>query len=436
MKSFLRLAFLFTFTSLSSILKSQGVEPDSQYRLVPIPTLECSNLVGKPLATVGDVIVFKDDRNDPKKVHDINGKAITFGMFSVNVKTGKFMFVDNINDLGYLVFQSKRTRNSNVFYMISFSNTKIYKVTFGQDTIIANVIYVTNGSARINYVTEYLDDLVIGEVYHGITILNPDYTLKKFIKYSVEYSSLAKYGELIVFGGYSFGVIFSANVQTGEIIDIRGNTGTINGAYVTVIDSQLYADVDGELYKKNKVGEDWTKIVSAINPQTLKYNAILGEYTLRTKVGEDYIFRNDSLVNIPVSPYENLIYLDSYTHTLYKKYGNIGHSAWYIFPLKGKIYGVGDGMVGTVEKVLIPGEDTLEVNIPYLRRHLQISPNPARDKVFISGLQKETSVKIYNLMGQIGLNQWSKGVIDISELEQGIYVVEVEGFQPKKIIIQ
>lgn len=435
----IRLTLVFLILVFSS-LTSKGQEgeivtPDSQYRLVPLPTLQYSNFVGKPIATIGDVIVFKDDRQDPKKVHDINGKSITFGIFGVNTKTGKFLFVDGLNDLGYLVYQSNRKHNSNEFYMVSTNQTKLYKVIVSQDTITTETIYNNLGTGLITAFTEYLNELIIAESGRGIKILNSDNSLKKFIPYSVEYSSLAQYGDLIIFGGYSHGVIFSVNIETGEIQDIRSNTGTINGAFVTTINNQLYADVDGEIYKKNTNDNDWTKIVSGINPQTLKYNAILGEYTLRTKVGEDYIFRNDSLISIPVNPHDNIIYLENYTEIIYQKYGrNIGHSSWYVFPLNGKLYGIGDGMVGTIQRVLMPGEDTTSTGFSKIQLpKLTVYPNPAINILNISNLEKDNvEVSITNSIGKVVLLVKTKDSIDISLIPSGLYFVNIEGFSPSK----
>ena len=426
------LLFMCSFTSKGQ--KGEIVAPDSQYRLVPLPTLQYSNFIGEPIATVGDVIVLKDDRNDPKKIHDINGKVITFGIFGVNTKNGKFLFVDGLNDLGYLVYQSNRKHNSNEFYMISTNQTKLYKVIVSQDTITTETIYNNLGTGLITAFTEYLSELIIAESGRGIKILNSDNSLKKFIPYSVEYSSLAQYGDLIIFGGYSHGVIFSVNIETGEIQDIRSNTGTINGAFVTTINNQLYADVDGEIYKKNTNDNDWTKIVSEINPQTLRYNAIIGEYTIRTKTGEDYIFRNDSLISIPKSSYENIQYSDDYTHTLYKRYGSaMNFNAWYVLPLNGKLYGVGDGMVGTVQKVAMPGEDTTTGFKKIQLSRLTIYPNPTVDILNISNLEKDTDVSIINKVGEIVLLKKTTGSVDISTLTPGLYFLIIDGYQVVKI---
>lgn len=419
-----------SFTSKGQ--KGEIVAPDSQYRLVPLPTLQYSNFIGEPIATVGDVIVFKDSRTNPKKVYDINGTPINFAIFGVNTRTGKFILVDqSIQDLGYAVMQSEHA-GGNVFFVISYDKTKIYKVIVSQDSISAEMIY-QNPSQSITAVTEYLNELVISQSRYGITILRSDNSIRKTILYSTEYSSVTQYGDLIVFGGYSFGIISTLNIETGEIQDIRYNTSTINATFVKTINNQLYADVDGEINKYN--GKDsWSKIVSDINPKTLRYNAILGEYTLRTKAGEDYIFRNDSLISIPKSSYENIQYSDDYTHTLYKRYGSaMNFNAWYVLPLNGKLYGVGDGMVGTVQKVAMPGEDTTTGFKKIQLSRLTIYPNPTVDILNISNLEKDTDVSIINKVGEIVLLKKTTGSVDISTLTPGLYFLIIDGYQVVKI---
>ncbi len=424
------LLFMCSFTSKGQ--KGEIVAPDSQYRLVPLPTLQYSNFIGEPIATVGDVIVFKDSRTNPKKVYDINGTPINFAIFGVNTRTGKFILVDqSIQDLGYAVMQSEHA-GGNVFFVISYDKTKIYKVIVSQDSISAEMIY-QNPSQSITAVTEYLNELVISQSRYGITILRSDNSIRKTILYSTEYSSVTQYGDLIVFGGYSFGIISTLNIETGEIQDIRYNTSTINATFVKTINNQLYADVDGEINKYN--GKDsWSKIVSDINPKTLRYNAILGEYTLRTKAGEDYIFRNDSLISIPKSSYENIQYSDDYTHTLYKRYGSaMNFNAWYVLPLNGKLYGVGDGMVGTVQKVAMPGEDTTTGFKKIQLSRLTIYPNPTVDILNISNLEKDTDVSIINKVGEIVLLKKTTGSVDISTLTPGLYFLIIDGYQVVKI---
>lgn len=428
----IRLFLVVVVIFLVSIANGQGAEPDSQYRLVPIPTLEIAYFGSEPIDVIGDVLLMREHFYNPKNTYEINGKPIAFTFWGVNYKTNKFLFVDGISEKGYRYIKSRIDTNS--YYLISEDKRKLYKVKIGNDTITSKIIY-QNDSNSIYAIAEYNDELVIAEGYHGLRVLRQDHSVRKFIPYKAEYSTLVQYDTLMVFGGYSFGVIFSINIENGVIEDIRYNTGTINGAFLTTINNKLYADVDGELFKFNGKDE-WSLIVSEINPFTLKKNCILREYTLRTKVGEDYIFRNDSLISIPVSPFEHIEYIEEYRYALYKKYGsNMGFGAWFIFPLNGKIWGVGDGMVGTVEKVLIPNQDTVSTSIRNLESKVSIFPNPTGGKLFIYGLYGEHMITIIN---SIGVNVYKSNVvseIDLKHLSSGIYLIQIEGLTPKKIVL-
>jgi hypothetical protein len=68
-----------------------------------------------------------------------------------------------------------------------------------------------------------------------------------------------------------------------------------------------------------------------------------------------------------------------------------------------------------------------------------IYPNPANNVVNIMGADIK-NVKIYNSMGQSILNQHNTNVINVSKLQNGIYLLFIEVSQgniiQKKIIIQ
>ena len=55
---------------------------------------------------------------------------------------------------------------------------------------------------------------------------------------------------------------------------------------------------------------------------------------------------------------------------------------------------------------------------------LNVYPNPANDKLFIEGVEGET-VRIYDNMGRLVLNEQYKGHVDVSALAQGVYAVSV-----------
>lgn len=66
----------------------------------------------------------------------------------------------------------------------------------------------------------------------------------------------------------------------------------------------------------------------------------------------------------------------------------------------------------------------------------EIYPNPASNYVTITNLKKEENIKITNSLGQIikTLKVNSNGVINIEDLETGIYYIKLENFKTYKLI--
>ena len=63
---------------------------------------------------------------------------------------------------------------------------------------------------------------------------------------------------------------------------------------------------------------------------------------------------------------------------------------------------------------------------------INIYPNPANDKIYISNLIEEnTSIKIYDIKGSLVLENRisNKEYLDISILEKGIYQIKFKGKQ-------
>ena len=71
-------------------------------------------------------------------------------------------------------------------------------------------------------------------------------------------------------------------------------------------------------------------------------------------------------------------------------------------------------------------------------RGFNIFPNPAYDKISISGIEKNSLLRIYDSMGKKCFEQKAESVfmmIDISRFTPGIYLVQSENSICKKLII-
>jgi len=77
-----------------------------------------------------------------------------------------------------------------------------------------------------------------------------------------------------------------------------------------------------------------------------------------------------------------------------------------------------------------------EVKVPEL--NVQVFPNPATDKInVLLSHQQKASITLRNLNGQIVKSQqaeFNSNIIDISDLEAGVYVVEVKEENSSKVL--
>jgi hypothetical protein len=80
----------------------------------------------------------------------------------------------------------------------------------------------------------------------------------------------------------------------------------------------------------------------------------------------------------------------------------------------------------------------IHVGIKDYETHITIYPNPATNVIHISG-DMVLEVKMYNNIGQLILNQYNTNTINVSELQNGFYILSVETttkqITQKKLII-
>ncbi len=82
---------------------------------------------------------------------------------------------------------------------------------------------------------------------------------------------------------------------------------------------------------------------------------------------------------------------------------------------------------------VIEGEVTvssIEKDVPFFL----VYPNPAQEQVILEGLEAETNIMIFDTQGRC-LKKTKNHMINISELEAGIYYLCAEGFRSKKLFI-
>jgi len=65
--------------------------------------------------------------------------------------------------------------------------------------------------------------------------------------------------------------------------------------------------------------------------------------------------------------------------------------------------------------------------------NISIYPNPVDDKLFIQGLQKETKVSIYTILGKLVLSKMTSSEIDVNNLKSGVYIIKIVAGQKETI---
>ncbi|OGI83191.1 hypothetical protein A2903_02680 [Candidatus Nomurabacteria bacterium RIFCSPLOWO2_01_FULL_33_17] len=410
--------------------------PDSQYRVIPIQGLNYSNFKGAPVGLINDVIVinaFNRGGGTGDKFY-WNDQQIIFPVFGVNLKTGKVLFPNGSDSTDVALIKS--TSKSNIFYMISYRrhlieiqilpNMVSQKTIPGVDSIVITTILEGVG-----------DEIFIADYNKGIKLLKGDSITQEYLLPGVGINSLAKWGNLIAIGG-DLGRVGTLNPQTGEIVDIRNGMGFQSSVHVFVKNGKLYANVTIKakdlLYQYDSLN-GW-RMINSVGTEVsyIRWDDMLNEYTAAySEIEGRCIFRNDSFILIPKNQPNSIEYIMWYRDTLSKYYKDNFGSTDIFFNHDGKKYAVGVGMIGIVEKVLIP-EDTLDGVYTIGKSLVHLYPNPATSTITISGLEREMSIAITNLYGQIVLLEKTTGLLDISSLNPGLYFMNIEGYMPKKFI--
>lgn len=67
---------------------------------------------------------------------------------------------------------------------------------------------------------------------------------------------------------------------------------------------------------------------------------------------------------------------------------------------------------------------------------ITVYPNPVSSKLNVVGLEDYTSYSIYSISGQLMNQGYTNTTIDVSNLHNGIYFLEIEGYTTQKIVVE
>lgn len=67
-------------------------------------------------------------------------------------------------------------------------------------------------------------------------------------------------------------------------------------------------------------------------------------------------------------------------------------------------------------------------------RHFEISPNPTDGLVKINGLEKPAWMTVFSAAGEMVMKMKVEQSVDISDLKKGLFILTIQGYEPKKIV--
>ena len=90
----------------------------------------------------------------------------------------------------------------------------------------------------------------------------------------------------------------------------------------------------------------------------------------------------------------------------------------------------GNAAAEVTRTVNVESSLSIEDNTSY---KLKVYPNPVDDKLIIQGLQKETKVSIYTILGKLVLSKMTSSEIEVTNLKKGIYIIKIVAEQKETI---
>ena len=65
-------------------------------------------------------------------------------------------------------------------------------------------------------------------------------------------------------------------------------------------------------------------------------------------------------------------------------------------------------------------------------KEIRIIPQPAHELIYIDNLKRDATIEIYSLEGRKLIAEETNGIIDISSLGSGTYLLKIEDYQTLK----
>ena len=155
------------------------------------------------------------------------------------------------------------------------------------------------------------------------------------------------------------------------------------------------------------------------------FNQPIGDWVVSSVTNMSYMFANASAFNQPigdwvVSSVTNMDYMFYYASTF-----NQNLSAWCVtniasepngFSVLSLLLESNMPVWGTCPTASVDDQNQLDISI---------YPNPTSDIVFIEGNYSQLKVVVYDILGKQVINKSITNSIDISQLEKGVYILQL-----------
>jgi len=353
---------------------------------------------------------FSNVSDIPEKI-----SLLTTSTFNNDIYINTGMISKTPNGLSYN-FLYKYNTVSDSWSKLS-TNTLLENLHHGNGEIINNKLYRFNGKTPegINSKLEIidLDDLTVS--------LGTENPLPRFLSGS---SVNGKY--IYVFGGET------ENGFTNKLYRYNTETDTWIELPSMLESKQTRGEfIDNKLYVIGGYNGSSSNKIEVFNTDTNNWE---NEYTMSFSVSANALTVNGNNIYI-IGDYSNLDNIDvlDTNDMSFRSFKNnmIDRRHFDAEIIDNKLYVIGGNTTSSFSSFLNSiqfsniNTSSLSINDPIITNNLLLYPNPVDDKLFIQGLQKETKVSIYNILGKLVLSKTTSSEIDVNNLKTGIYFIKV-----------
>ncbi len=329
---------------------------------------------------------------------------------------------------------------------IDFENKFIqYEQTFqgNKDSNFVNVFY--RGKSDIYFCSTFPRNYVfvcdtLGNIQKTIHINGPNWI--EWITSIVEWENTIYFGYTYVGGLADGSGLAILNPNTGQITKLRHPEWMNNseGCTISVIDGVFYLVAYAAKYKfqsslfKYQNG-DWVPVaIGASIPEIWGVtgrlvigcgkNSTNGKGDTLTKIGCFFTFEKGVIGDKEISvkeyldPRKDIQFSEEFKTEFWQRNGWMPSIDYFIYEVNNKTIGFGPNIVAELLTINTSAVKSAELT------KLSVYPNPAQNKIHISGLNNAVDYEVYNLLGSRMLHGSTLNAINVSSLPSGLFLLK------------